>query len=172
MSEPPHILVVDDHREIRDAVTRYLEKNGMRATSARDAVDMDAKLANGKYVVAIGDPHVVNDPLMGQGVGCATNGAFVVGQAILDDGLAFEFFERQLKLSDLGIELLGRLAELHPLEARNLHAQRIDQDVAGGNIGVGSCQCSFKLGDPSVFIRGGKACVRHHDHIADRWSKR
>lgn len=89
-----------------------------------------------------------------------------------DDGLAFEFFERQLKLSDLGIELLGRLAELHPLEARNLHAQRIDQDVAGGNIGVGSCQCSFKLGDPSVFIRGGKACVRHHDHIADRWSKR
>ena len=55
-----------------------------------------------------------------------------------DDGLAFEFFERQLKLSDLGVELLGRLAELHPLEARNLHAQRIDQDVAGRNIGVGN----------------------------------
>lgn len=49
-----------------------------------------AKLANGKYVVAIGDLHVVNDPLMGQGVGCTTNGAFVVGQAILDDGLAFD----------------------------------------------------------------------------------
>ena len=55
-----------------------------------------AKLANGKYVVAIGDLHVVNDPLMGQGVGCATNGAFVVGQAILDDGLAFD--ERFCKL--------------------------------------------------------------------------
>lgn len=49
-----------------------------------------AKLANGRYVVAIGDLHVTNDPLMGQGVGCATNGAFVVGQAILDDGLAFD----------------------------------------------------------------------------------
>lgn len=55
MSEPPHILVVDDHREIRDAVTRYLEKNGMRATSARDAVDMDAKLANGQYDLIVLD---------------------------------------------------------------------------------------------------------------------
>ncbi|EAQ23372.1 response regulator [Roseovarius sp. 217] len=55
MNEPPHILVVDDHREIRDAVTRYLEKNGMRATSARDAVDMDAKLANGKYDLIVLD---------------------------------------------------------------------------------------------------------------------
>jgi two-component system, OmpR family, response regulator len=36
-------------------VTRYLEKNGMRATSARDAVDMDAKLANGKYDLIVLD---------------------------------------------------------------------------------------------------------------------
>lgn len=55
MSEPPHILVVDDHREIRDAVTRYLEKNGMRATSACDAVDMDMKLANGQYDLIVLD---------------------------------------------------------------------------------------------------------------------
>ena len=55
MSEQPHILVVDDHREIRDAVTRYLEKNGMRATSARDAVDMDAKLANGQFDLIVLD---------------------------------------------------------------------------------------------------------------------
>ncbi|MGY9046336.1 chemotaxis protein CheY [Puniceibacterium antarcticum] len=55
MSELPHILVVDDHREIRDAVTRYLKKNGMRATSARDAVDMDAKLANGQYDLIVLD---------------------------------------------------------------------------------------------------------------------
>jgi two-component system OmpR family response regulator len=55
MGEPPHILVVDDHREIRDAVTRFLEKNGMRATSARDAVDMDAKLANGQYDLIVLD---------------------------------------------------------------------------------------------------------------------
>ena len=55
MSEPPHILVVDDHREIRDAVTRYLEKNGMRVTSARDAVEMDAKLANGQFDLIVLD---------------------------------------------------------------------------------------------------------------------
>ncbi len=29
MIDQPHILVVDDHREIRDSVTRYLEKNGI-----------------------------------------------------------------------------------------------------------------------------------------------
>ena len=55
MSELPHILVVDDHREIREAMTRYLKKNGMRATSARDAVDMDAKLANGRYDLIVLD---------------------------------------------------------------------------------------------------------------------
>lgn len=55
MTEQPHILVVDDHREIRDAVTRYLEKNGMRATSARDAVDMDAKLTKGEFDLIVLD---------------------------------------------------------------------------------------------------------------------
>lgn len=53
-----------------------------------------ARLTNGKYIMAIGDLHAVNDPLMGQGVGCATNGAFVLGQAILDDGLRLAFDER------------------------------------------------------------------------------
>ena len=44
MTRTPQILVVDDHREIRDAVTSYLERNGYRATSARDAREMDAAL--------------------------------------------------------------------------------------------------------------------------------
>ena len=55
MSETPHILIVDDHREIRDAVSRYLETKGMRATSARDAVDMDAKLAAGQFDLIVLD---------------------------------------------------------------------------------------------------------------------
>jgi two-component system OmpR family response regulator len=55
MTDQPHILVVDDHREIRDSVTRYLEKNGLRATAARDAVDMDAKLANGQFDLIVLD---------------------------------------------------------------------------------------------------------------------
>ncbi len=38
MGEPsPHILVVDDHRDIRESLARYLVKNGLRATSADSA---------------------------------------------------------------------------------------------------------------------------------------
>ena len=37
MTEPqPHILVVDDHREIRDLIGRYLVKNGFRVTVSHD----------------------------------------------------------------------------------------------------------------------------------------
>ncbi len=55
MQDAPHILIVDDHREIRDAVTRYLEKNGFRATAARDAAEMDAKLATGRFDLIVLD---------------------------------------------------------------------------------------------------------------------
>jgi two-component system OmpR family response regulator len=38
MNDPqPHILVVDDHREIRDLIGRYLGKNGFRVTVADSA---------------------------------------------------------------------------------------------------------------------------------------
>lgn len=38
MNEPsPHILVVDDHRDIRETLARYLVKNGLRATTAESA---------------------------------------------------------------------------------------------------------------------------------------
>ncbi|SNS77692.1 MULTISPECIES: response regulator [unclassified Azospirillum] len=36
-SEAPHILVVDDHRDIRETLGRFLEKHGMRITTAEDA---------------------------------------------------------------------------------------------------------------------------------------
>ena len=55
MSSSPHILVVDDHRQIRESVTRFLEKNGMRATAAKDAVEMDAQLASGHYDLLVLD---------------------------------------------------------------------------------------------------------------------
>lgn len=55
MNTTPHILVVDDHREIRDAVSRYLEKNGLRASTARDAAEMDAKLAAGHFDLIVLD---------------------------------------------------------------------------------------------------------------------
>ena len=55
MTNPPHILVVDDHQQIRDSVTRFLEKTGLRATSAKDAQDMDAKLAEGHFDLMVLD---------------------------------------------------------------------------------------------------------------------
>ncbi|MFS8180649.1 response regulator [Pseudovibrio denitrificans] len=55
MSEAPHILVVDDHKQIRDSVTRFLEKNGLRASSAKDAREMDVKLANGQFDLIVLD---------------------------------------------------------------------------------------------------------------------
>lgn len=51
----PHILIVDDHREIRDALVKYLEKNGMRATSAVDATAMDAAMRVGQYDLIVLD---------------------------------------------------------------------------------------------------------------------
>ncbi|MCU0986419.1 MAG: response regulator transcription factor [Acetobacteraceae bacterium] len=36
----PHILVVDDDREIRDLLARFLEKHGFRVTTARDGREL------------------------------------------------------------------------------------------------------------------------------------
>jgi two-component system OmpR family response regulator len=36
MDRPDHILIVDDDAEIRNLLTRYLEKNGLRATAVPD----------------------------------------------------------------------------------------------------------------------------------------
>lgn len=55
MSAPPHILVVDDHAEIRHSVTRYLEKNGMRATGAGNAAEMDDHLGKGSVDLIVLD---------------------------------------------------------------------------------------------------------------------
>lgn len=55
MRPSPHILVVDDHRQIRESVTRFLQRNGMRADAAKDAVEMDARLAAGRYDLIVLD---------------------------------------------------------------------------------------------------------------------
>lgn len=40
MASSPHILVVDDHKEIRDLVGRFLEQHGMRVSAAADGKAM------------------------------------------------------------------------------------------------------------------------------------
>src|ERR1700694_4237927 len=42
--DAPHILVVDDDRRIRDLLSRYLQREGYRITTARNAADARAKL--------------------------------------------------------------------------------------------------------------------------------
>ncbi len=44
MDHSPHILIVDDDREIRDLLGRFLQKHGCRVTTARDGREMRAAL--------------------------------------------------------------------------------------------------------------------------------
>jgi len=44
MEPGPHILVVDDDRDIRDLIARFLARHGLRVTTARDGVEMSKML--------------------------------------------------------------------------------------------------------------------------------
>ena len=44
MERTPHILVVDDDREIRDLLGRFLVKHGLRVSTAADGREMHACL--------------------------------------------------------------------------------------------------------------------------------
>ncbi len=55
METQPHILVVDDDREIRELLARFLEKQGMRVTSARDAREARRMWPLGRYHVVVLD---------------------------------------------------------------------------------------------------------------------
>lgn len=55
MENTPHILVVDDDREIRDLLARFLEKHGMRVTVARDAKEARRVLPLGHYQLIVLD---------------------------------------------------------------------------------------------------------------------
>lgn len=49
-----------------------------------------AQLPNGRWVMALGDVHVVNDPLLAQGANAASASAFLLGESIVADSLAFD----------------------------------------------------------------------------------
>ena len=55
MSSGPHILVVDDHREIRDLVSRALAKEGFRVSAAGDGKAMRKALADGRIDLVLLD---------------------------------------------------------------------------------------------------------------------
>jgi 2-polyprenyl-6-methoxyphenol hydroxylase-like FAD-dependent oxidoreductase len=51
----------------------------------------------GTYAVAIGDVHVLNDPVLGQGANAASHAAWVLGEAILEGGPFDEPFCRRVE---------------------------------------------------------------------------
>ena len=60
MTDTPHILVVDDDREIRTLLRDYLEKNGFRATAVADGQETRRALERGRFDLIVLDlmlPH-------------------------------------------------------------------------------------------------------------------
>ncbi|MFH5923609.1 response regulator [Roseomonas xinghualingensis] len=55
MEPAPHILVVDDDREIRELLARFLEKQGFRVTTAREAREARRVWPLGRYHIVILD---------------------------------------------------------------------------------------------------------------------
>ena len=55
MEQSPHILVVDDDREIRELLARFLEKHRMRITAVRDAREARRAWSNGHYQMVVLD---------------------------------------------------------------------------------------------------------------------
>ncbi|MFD2237200.1 response regulator [Aureimonas populi] len=55
MSTAPNILIVDDHREIRDALKRYLERNGFRTSAVDSARAMDKAMSESRYDLVVLD---------------------------------------------------------------------------------------------------------------------
>ncbi|MDF1722384.1 MAG: response regulator [Minwuia sp.] len=55
MQRTPHLLIIDDDREIRDLLARFLVRHELRVDTARDGRDMDAKLASGRFDLLVLD---------------------------------------------------------------------------------------------------------------------
>src|ERR1700754_4303888 len=55
MEQTPHILVIDDDREIRDLLARFLEKQRIRVTAVRDGREARRAWLNGHYQLVVLD---------------------------------------------------------------------------------------------------------------------
>lgn len=55
METMPHILVVDDDREIRDLLARFLERHRLRVTAVRDGREARRAWTNGHYHLVVLD---------------------------------------------------------------------------------------------------------------------
>jgi two-component system OmpR family response regulator len=62
MEPQPHILVVDDDREIRDLLSKFLERQGLRVSAARDAREARRLWPLGRYHLVVLDLMMPGEP--------------------------------------------------------------------------------------------------------------
>jgi len=62
MESLPHVLVIDDDREIRDLLARFLEKQQIRVTAVRDGKEARRAWANGHYQLVVLDLMLPGEP--------------------------------------------------------------------------------------------------------------
>jgi two-component system, OmpR family, response regulator len=55
MENAAHILIVDDHREIRDLLCRFLDRHGFRTTACRDGVEMRRAVGEDRFDLVVLD---------------------------------------------------------------------------------------------------------------------
>ncbi|NHN87465.1 response regulator [Acetobacter conturbans] len=55
MEQTPHILIIDDDREIRDLLSKFLERNQIRVTSVRDGREARRVWGQGHYHLVVLD---------------------------------------------------------------------------------------------------------------------
>ena len=55
MARTPHLLIVDDDREIRSLLSGFMTRNGFRVTAVPDARQAIQTLANGRVDLALVD---------------------------------------------------------------------------------------------------------------------
>jgi len=55
MTDTPHILIVDDHKEIRDLVGRFLKQHGMRVSAVPDGKSMTKALSENRIDLIVLD---------------------------------------------------------------------------------------------------------------------
>ena len=61
MEESPHILIVDDDRELLRLLARFLERHGLRVTTARDGREMKHALTEWRIDQIVSNPGGSNE---------------------------------------------------------------------------------------------------------------
>jgi 2-polyprenyl-6-methoxyphenol hydroxylase-like FAD-dependent oxidoreductase len=99
-------IVLDLLREHAPPIYARVDMHEFGVTRAQDVLQgaitptgrrSYAPLANGKYVLAIGDVHILNDPLLAQGANLASRCAWVLGAALIEEQEFDEAFCRELE---------------------------------------------------------------------------